>query len=166
MNEQINDVGFTYHVDIVRDGEVIDCWDVDNIIPTEGINYLLGSSLAGSTAYPTWYLGLFEGNYTPVATDIAATFATLALESSAYALTTRTPWVPGGVSGGSVTNTLSVAAFTMNATKTIYGAFMVPVSAKNALSGVLLSAARFPSPKSVVANDIIQVTSGLTLVGA
>ena len=66
-------VGGTYHGQIVRDGKVIDEWEDHNIVVNEGLNSLLDIMFHGTTQIGTWYLGLFEANYTPVATVTAAT---------------------------------------------------------------------------------------------
>jgi len=36
--------------------------------PHGRITYWIGSSLKGATAYSSWFVGIFEGNYTPTAT--------------------------------------------------------------------------------------------------
>lgn len=148
------------------DSVVLSVEDVTNLIPTEGLNYLLGAGLTGQTAYATWYIALFEGNYTPVAGVTAATFPAAATESTAYAETNRVTWSPGAISAGSVSNTASKAVFTINATKTIYGIAQSSVNTKSATTGVLVSVARFATAKSVVADDILNVTSTISMTSA
>jgi hypothetical protein len=140
--------------------------DVHNLIPTEGLNYLLGAGLTGVSQLSTWYIAIFEGNYTPVAGVTAATFATAATESTAYDEANRQTWTPGAISAGSITNSASKAVFTINATKTIYGLGQLSVNTKGGTTGVLVSAARFASSRAVVDNDILQVTSTITMTSA
>lgn len=136
--------------------------DVSNLIPTEGLNYLLGAGLTGVTQLSAWYIALFEGNYTPIAGVTAATFPADATESTAYAETTRVVWTPGAISAGSVDNSASKAVFTINATKAIYGIAQTSVPTKSATTGKLVSVAKFAAVKNVVATDVLNVTSTLS----
>lgn len=144
------------------DSVVVSTEIVSNLIPTEGLNYMLGTALTGVTQYLTWYIALFEGNYTPVAGVTAATFPTDATESTAYNEVNRVTWVPGAISAGSVDNSASQAMFTMNATKTIYGIAQTSVATKSAVTGTLMSVARFAAAKAVVATDVLSVTSTIS----
>jgi hypothetical protein len=157
------EAGVVYEVELVRKGQVIARERVHNLMPTEGLNHLISVGVKGGTQIGTWYIGLFEGNYTPLATDTAAAFPAAATECTAYDETTREEFVDGAAAAGAVNNSASKAEFTLNASKTLYGAFMASAPAKGATTGVLLSAARFASPKAGEAGDIIRVTGGLTL---
>jgi hypothetical protein len=145
---------------------VLSAEEVSNLIPTEGLNYMLGAALTGVTQATTWYVALFEGNYTPIAGVTAATFPAAATESTAYDEAARVTWTPGSISAGSVSNTASKAVFTMNATKAIYGIAQTSVSTKSATTGTLVSVARFAAVKNVVATDVLNVTSTLTATSA
>lgn len=155
-----------YHGVLIREGKVIDEWEDNNVVTNEGINSILNVYFGGATQITAWYLGLFGGNYTPVATDTAATFSTSASESTIYTASTRQAWVApsGGASGQSTTNTASRAAFTFNAAGTIYGAFLQSSAVISGLTGVLVSAAQFSSPKTVAVND--QLLLSYTFSGA
>lgn len=151
-------VGGRFIFDHVRDGVVIDSWDDRNLVTNEGLNALLDIMFHGTSPITTWYIGLFEGNYTPVATVTAATITAASTECTAYDETTRQPYVEAAAAGQSITNVASRAQFTFNAGKTIYGAFLVSASAKSATSGVLFSASKFASSKAVVDDDQLLVT--------
>lgn len=155
-------VGGVFHLEHVRDGEIIDAWDEPNLVVNEGLNALLNIMFGGSTQITTWYVGLFEGNYTPVATVTAANITAASTECITYDETTRPAYTEAAASSQSMTNSASKATFTFNATKTIYGAFLVSASAKSATTGTLFSAARFSSSKAVVAADQLLVTYTLT----
>lgn len=144
------------------DWAVLSSEDVDNIIPTEGLNYMLGAALTGVAQSASWFIALFEGNYTPVAGVTAATFPAAATESTAYNETTRVAWVPGAIAAGSVSNTASKAVFTMNATKSIYGIAQTSISTKSGTTGTLVSVALFSAVKNVVATDVLNVTSTIS----
>lgn len=143
---------------IVHNGEVIDEFEDHNILVNEGLNHALDVLLHGSTQVATWYIGVFEGNYTPVATATAASITADSTESTAYDETTRVAYVEAAASSQSTTNSASKATFTFNATKTIYGAFLVSNSTKSGTTGTLLSAARFSSSKAVASADQLLLT--------
>lgn len=142
----------------VRDGLVIDRWSDKNLIVNEGLNHILDVQFNGGTQIGTWYIAPFEGNYTPVAGVTAATITAASTECTAYDEATRVEYNEADPASQSVTNSASKATFTFNATKTIYGAFLISAAAKSATSGVLFSAARFSASKSVVDNDQLLVT--------
>lgn len=143
---------------LVRDGKIIDEWEDNNLVTNEGLDHVLDVIFHGGTQVGTWYLGVFEGNYTPVATVTAATITSASTECTAYDESTRQAYVEAAPSSQSITNSANKGTFTFNATKTIYGAFLASASAKSATSGTLLAAARFSSSKAVVDNDQLLLT--------
>lgn len=155
-------MGFVYDIELLKNGVVIERETVRNLMPMEGINHAIAVAVKGAAQNTTWYLGLYQNNYTPLLTDVALTFPTLAGENVGYAEATRVEWVEGTVTGGTVSNVLSRAEFTSTATATIYGGFMSSAPAKGATSGVLLSAVRFTSPKTFEEGSVLRVTAGLT----
>jgi allantoicase len=146
----------------VRNGVVIDEWEDSNLVTNEGLNAILNIMFHGTTQIATWYLGVFEGNYTPVATVTAATITSASTECTAYDETTRQDYNEAAASSQSITNSANKATFTFNATKTIYGAFLVSASAKSATTGTLMAAAQFSSSKAVVATDQLLLTYTFT----
>jgi hypothetical protein len=155
--------GFAYLVEHVRAGRVIERELVHNLMPTEGLNYALSAALTGGAQVSAWYIGLFEGNYTPQASDTAATFPGLATETTAYSGSVRLPWTYSAVAAGATNNSASKAEFTASATKTIYGGFLSSSSVRGGTTGTLLSVVRFSSPKTVDSGDILRITAGFTL---
>lgn len=158
--------GVNYTIDVIRGGAVVDSETVHNLMPEEGRNHAVSVITKGATQVPTWYIGLFEGNYVPVDADKASTFPTSATESTAYLPATRVEFVEGAVAAGVVENTASRAEFTFMAAKTIYGAFLVSAQAKGAITGVLMSAARFTAPKVLQIDDVLRVTASFSLTSA
>lgn len=142
----------------IRNGQVIDEWEDKNLVVNEGLNALLDIMFHGSTQITTWYIGVFEGNYTPVATVTAATITSASTECTTYDEATRVAYDEAAAASQSITNSASKATFTFNATKTIYGAFLVSASAKSATSGTLFSAARFSTSKAVADDDQLLLT--------
>lgn len=166
MNENIK-AGFTYTIEVLdASGNVTDTEVVNNLMPAEGIAHVLNTILKSGSPVATWYLGLFEGNYTPTTNDVAATFPALSTECVAYSEATRVAFVPGTVTAGAVDNSASKAEFTMTAAKTVYGGLMSSASAKASTSGSLLSLVRFASPKTLDIGSILRVTAGFTMASA
>jgi len=155
-------VGGVFHCQHIRKGEVIDEWEQPNLVVNEGLDKLLNVMFNGATQIGTWYLGLFEGNYTPAATVTAATIASAATECTAYDQSTRPEYVEAAATSQSITNSANRAAFTFNATKSIYGAFLISNNTKGGTTGTLFSAARFSSSKSVVSSDELLLTYTFT----
>lgn len=155
-----------YDFVLKRADGTVEQWSDYNIVTNEGINKLLnvGAGLASQIA--NWYVGVFEGVYTPVAGDTAATFPASATETTAYAEAARPGWSPVASTAKSLTNATAKATFTFTAAKTIQGAFVSSVSTKGATTGTLLSAANFSAAKSVGLGDQLQVTYVLNMTSA
>ena len=159
-------VGGVFHCEHIREGQVIDAWGQSNLVVNEGLNATLNVMFNGVTQIGTWYVGLFEGNYTPVSTVTAATITAAATECIAYNEVVRQQYVAVASTAQSMTNSVSKATFTFNATKTIYGAFLVSNSTKSGTTGTLFSAARFSASKAVVSADQLLVTYTLGAASA
>lgn len=151
-------VGGRFIGQIIRNGVVIEEFEDCNLVVNQGLNDLLSTYFNNGTQIPTWYLGIFEGNYTPVANVTAATISAAATETTAYTSTTRPEFVEAAPVSQSITNSANRAGFVFNATKTIYGAFLVSSNVKSGTSGVLFSAARFSSAKNVESGDELLLT--------
>lgn len=152
---------FTY--EHVRNGEIIDTWDSHNLVVNQGLNHVLDVALHGSTQTATWYIGVFEGNYQPLATDTAATIVASSTECTAYTEGIRQIYNEAAAASQVTTNVASKATFTFNATKTIYGAFLSSVSTLSATTGVLLAADKAGTAKSVTSGDQLLITYAITL---
>jgi len=137
-----------------------------NLMPVEGLNHMLSVTFAGGSQVATWYVGIFEGNYTPLSTDTMATFPGSATESTAYSESTREAFVESTPASGSTSNSANKAEFTMNASKSIYGAFISSSSVKGGVSGVLASAAKFSAKKDVDSGDILRVTASMAMTSS
>jgi len=113
-------------------------------------------------------LGTFERwDTTP---DGATTYAVpVYTPNTTYDEATRPAYNEAAASSKSITNSANKAVFTMNATKTIYGAALVgggttaDTKGDVAGGGTLFSGSKFPSSKNVVDDDILNVTITITL---
>jgi hypothetical protein len=152
-------IGFTYIIETIRNGVVVDTDVVDNLIPIEGLNHMADVTFKGGLQNTTWYVGLFEGAYTPVPGDTAATFPGSATELTAYT-GDRKALVLGAIADGAVDNSASKAEFTGTTNgKVATGGFVSSAVTKGATTGVLISVVRFPSPKTLNAGDVLRVTA-------
>jgi len=131
--------------------------------PAEGRNYLWNVALRGGVQYSTWYLALFEGDYTPQDDDTAANFTVRATECTAYTLGTRPEFVESEPANGAVDNDDNITAFTLSAAKTIKGYAILSAPAKGATSGVLLCIQKLTAPRSYGAGDVVRVPASLIL---
>jgi len=162
-------LGGTFTFEHIRDGKVIDVWEEDNLVVDEGLEYSLGVAFDGSTAPVTaWYVGLFTGNYTPTASDTAATFPAAANETTAqYSEGLRPAWVEAGVSSKTIGNTASTAVFTFVPASTfVYGSFLASDASKGGTSGILAAASRFSTVRTMLASDILNVSYSLSVAAA
>lgn len=162
MPSQQLQVGGSFIIEHIRAGEVIDREEIHNLVVDQGLNAMLDIMFHGTTQINPWYLGLFEGNYTPVAGVTAANIATNSTECTAYDETTRQEYVEAAAASKVTTNSANKATFTFNAGKTIYGAFLISDSTKGGTSGTLFSAARFGTAKTVVSTDQLLLTYTFT----
>lgn len=133
-----------------------------NIITNEGLDAILNIMLHASTQITTWYCCLVESNTTPAA---GMTYATPTYtESTAYDESTRPEYVEAAASGQEITNSANKAVFTINATKTMYGASLVgggsapSTKGDTAGGGTLLCYAKFSQSRSVLDDDVINLT--------
>jgi hypothetical protein len=161
------ELGFTYVVEVIHpDGSRSQGETKHNLVPTEGRDHIMGVVFKSVGQVATWYIGLYEGNYTPVAGDTAATIAASSTECTAYTPAARVEYVEGAVLDGAIDNGASKANFTFTAAKTVYGGFIVSSSPRGGTTGTLISAVRFSSPKVLAIGDVLSVAAGMSLVSA
>jgi hypothetical protein len=159
-------VGGRFIGEIRRKGEVIDQFEVPNLVVNEGLNSLLNVMFNGATQITQWHMGIFEGNYTPIASLTAATVTAASTECVAYVSATRPEYTEAASTAQTITNVANRASFVFTASKTIYGAFLASASAKSATTGVLFAAARFGAAKSVTTDDELLLTYAFTAASA
>ena len=151
------------------DGDIKWIHEEHNLIPNEGLDHALDVLLSGGTQITSWFVGLIDNtSFTEVAADDTA--AKIALtknhpttndwqELDDYSQATRPAFTDGGVSGQSLDNSASPAAFSINATVTVNGAFLVSSSTKGGATGTLFSCASFTGGNKAAANgDTLNVT--------
>ena len=150
-----------------RGGKLIDKWEYDNVCTDEGLDHMLDSTFDSATQITAWYVEIFEDDVTP---DGDTTYAVpVYTPSDAYDEATRPAYVAAAAASQVTTNAASKAVFTIDATKTIYGAALVGGGSDGdtpkdvAGGGTLFSASKFTAAKAVVDDDVLNVTIAITL---
>jgi hypothetical protein len=139
---------------------------VHNICTAEGLNKLLDVMFHAAAQITTWYLAPFETDTTPA--DGTTYAVPVFTECTAYDESTRQEFVETAAASKSLNNTSNLAVFTMNATKTLYGAMLVgggsaaATKGDTAGGGTLYAAAKFSTSKDVEDNDIFNIECILT----
>lgn len=134
-----------------------------NLVPAEGIAYILSVALGGAAAISAWYLAPFSGAVNPASNWTAANFASNASEitsnTEGYSNVTRPAWTPSGVSGGIIGNLANKAAFNIVCTTSINiaGAGLLSSDIKGGTSGKLVSASRFSTVRQVYTGDVFEL---------
>lgn len=154
-------LGGRFGIEVIRNGRSLGPleWS-DNIVVDEFLNYCLDASLSAGSQKNSWYIGLFKGNYTPLASNTGATIASLSTELTEYTQTTRVAWTDAGPAAKTITNAANRATFTINASVTAYGAFLVSNSVKgdNSASSILCASSKFNASRDLIADDQLLVT--------
>ena len=132
-----------------------------NIVVGEGLDHVLSILLKNGTVIDPWYVFIFENNYTPLTGDTYAAHGWT--ESTAYTQANRPEFVDGAIAGHALDNSASKAVFSINATKTIYGAGLCGgggapnTKADTAGGGKVLCASKFLASKNVESGDTLNV---------
>jgi hypothetical protein len=159
--------GFTYEIEcIAPDGTVRWTEKIENIIPTLAQNYFIAAALTGGSRYSTWYIGLYNNNYAPIASDTMLTFSPSAGEETNYSESVRQTVIPDSVANGLYSNYDNPAEFTFTASRTVRGGFICSASDKGGTGGLLLSGALFSSPRSISTDEVLRVKAGLQFFSA
>lgn len=131
--------------------------------PAEGRNHMMDVTLHQGTQYPTWYVALYEGDYTPQEDDTAANIVARATEITAYSEATRPAFVEGAPVGGSIDNDGNLAQVTLTAEKTVRAYAIVASAGKGSTTGVLLAIQKLATARTYPAGTIIRVPAILSL---
>jgi len=141
-----------------------------NLVVNVGLQDMNTQYFKGSAYTAAWYIGLVTGPGSGTTFAAGDTMSSHAgwTENTGYSNATR----PAATFGTATTadpsvidNSASAASFSINATSTIAGAFLVNNSTKGGTTGTLFSASDFQSPgdRSVVSGDTLNVTYTFSL---
>jgi hypothetical protein len=142
-----------------------------NLVVNVGLQDMNAKYFTGSSYTAAWYIGLYgaAASNNPATSDTMASHAGWT-EVVPYSNATRPACsfgTPTTANPSVATNSASPASFTINATATVGGAFLVSNSTKSGTTGTLFSASDFTAPgdRSVISGDVLNVTYILSLAG-
>jgi hypothetical protein len=148
-------------------------WEAEcpNLVVNGGLQDMNNKYFLGSAYTATWYIGLYGSgaSNSPAAGDTMSSHIGWT-EVVPYSQATRpacTFGTPTTANPSVATNSASPAVYSINATSTVGGAFLVSDNTKSGSTGILYSASDFTSPgdRSVVSGDTLNVTYTLSLAG-
>jgi len=155
--------GGKFQMEHYRDGKLMGKYPCPNGIVDVGMNLLL-NVMFHNTPSPsaTWYLGLVNNSGFSAFAN-ADTMASHSgwTEFTAYDEANRVAWAEDAAASRSISNTTS-SDFTINATGTLKGIFVVDQNTKGGTTGTLWSTAAFATLVNVVDNDVIKITYTIT----
>ncbi len=140
-----------------------------NLVVNQGLQDMNTKYFTGSAYTATWYIGLYgaASSNDPVAGDTAASHGGFT-EVVPYSNATRPACTFGTATTADpsvISNSASPAAFSINATSTVGGAFLISDNTKSGSAGVLFSASDFAAPgdRTVTSGDTLNVTYTFSL---
>lgn len=165
MNDCIVIQGFKYLFQLFNpDGTEVARVEGCNLIPQEGLSFLLRAPFGDVPPISAFYCGLWRGNVIPStglkADDIPGTLQ----EFVGYSETTRPIWNREHDGVGTLDNASAQAEFNFTQAATLRGSLLVSDSTKGGNSGLLLSCFRFPEPMPAVAGQRGLLTTGVAYV--
>lgn len=142
--------------------------EVENLVPTQGLNHIIDVVLRNQSQNAAWYVGLIDnaGFSAIAAGDTAAQIGGSNgwSESTAYDEAVRQTLTLDAAAAGESDNEGNEAVFTCSTNSTVIkGAFVVSSSTKGGTAGTLFGAAAFGTTKSLDDNDTLTVTVTVTV---
>lgn len=157
---------------IGADGQVKWQESLKNLVVNQGLQDMNTKYFKGVSYTATWYIGLYgaAASNNPVAGDTAASHGGFT-EIVPYSNATRPAATFGTATTADpsvISNSAAPAVFTINATSTVGGAFLISDNTKSGTAGVLFSASDFASPgdRNVSSGDTIQISYTFSLDAA
>ena len=159
--------GFVYYL-VCRDKHGIIKWKTKerNLIPLVGVNYIVGAAMAGVSQYTSWYMGLSETSYTPVAAETLATLLVNAPECQKYSGGQRKLLSPDTVSDGVYANITTPAEFVFTSSASIKLLFISTGITQLNTTGLLISVVQLSSPKVAAVGETVTAMAGMQLTAA
>ena len=154
------------------DGQVKWEENLKNLVVNVGLKDMNDKYFTGSAYTAAWYIGLYgaAASNNPAAGDTAASHAGWT-EVVPYSNATRPAATFAAATTADpsvITNSSSPASFSIDATATVGGAFLISDNTKSGSTGVLFSASDFAAPgdRSVASGDTLNVTYTFSLDAA
>ncbi len=143
-----------------------------NLVVNVGLKDMNDKYFTGSAYTAAWYIGLYgaAASNDPAAGDTMASHAGWT-EVTDYSEATRPAATFAAATTADpsvITNSASVAVFSINGTTVVGGAFLTSDNTKGGTTGILFSASDFAAPgdRSVVSGDVINCTYTFSLDAA
>ena len=140
-----------------------------NLVVNVGLQDMNTQYFKGAAYTAAWFIGLYgaAASNNPAAGDTAASHAGWT-EVVPYSNATRPAATFGTATTADpsvISNSASPASYTINATATVGGAFLISNSTKSGTTGILFSASDFAAPgdRSVASGDTLNVTYTFSL---
>lgn len=172
MKDQMKAGGVFTATCFTPDGSVRWKIEAPNLVVNQGLQDMNTKYFKGSTYTAAWYVGLYgaAASNNPLATDTAASHPGFT-EITPYSNANRPTATFGTATTADpsvIDNSSSAASFSINATATVGGAFLISDNTKGGTAGVLFSASDFASPgdRSVISGDTLVVTYTFSLDAA
>lgn len=153
-----------------RGGKLLHTQTGKNTFTTEGMARILNVQFRAQATDAAIYCGIYKNNITPALANTAAaclgsggTYGECLDADYDSPATNRPAYTMASTSTAVATNAASKATFVMNASITVYGAFLASSQAKTATTGTLFCAKNFAVARAVVADDELSVTYVITL---
>lgn len=157
---------------IGADGQVKWEENLMNLVVNVGLKDMNDKYFTGASYTAAWYIGLYgaAASNNPAAGDTASSHAGWT-EVTPYSNATRPACTFAAATTADpsvITNSTSPASFSINATATVGGAFLISDNTKGGTTGVLFSASDFAAPgdRSVASGDTLAVTYTFSLDAA
>lgn len=152
-----------------KDGNLKWTAESKNLVVNVGLQDMNTQYFKGATYTAAWYIGLYgaASSNNPAAGDTMSSHLGW-VEITGYSNANRPTATFGTATTADpsvIDNSASPASFSINATNTIGGAFLVSNNTKGGTTGILFSAADFQSPgdRAVVSGDTLNVTYTFSL---
>ena len=140
-----------------------------NLVPTEGLAHILNVAM-GAAAKPTgYYLALSSGTAAPAANWTAASYTATANEivsqTEGHTGSTRPAWTPTATTTNSIDNMAAAARVTIATASslTVTGSALLTSSQRGGVTGVLVSAIKYPAERTFQNGDFWDLGYRLSL---
>lgn len=147
-------IGFKHEVEIVdRFGRTVEKEAKFNRIPQDALSFLIRAPFGDTPPIASFYCGLYTNNYVPTDSTSSADIPSVMGEFTAYSESARPIWDKTFIPFNQYTNNDDLAEYTPTSDGVVYGAFLSSSATKGSGTGLLLSAARFNTAKTLTVGN-------------
>jgi hypothetical protein len=146
-----------------KDGNIKWVEEIENLTTNVGLADMVTQYWKGSAYTAAFFVGI-KNTGAPASTDTMSSHAGWT-ENTGYSNANRPSLTLGSVTGtttAAVDNSASLAVFNINASGTIFGAFIVTNNTKGGTTGTLVGVADFGASRAVLSGDTLSVQFNIT----